>query len=63
MHEKVMFIAKNMILYNLFQVPMFFRLVELCVALYYGTLEVPNADVDSDIGADAVMVQGRQLEF
>ena len=25
------------------QVPMFFRLIELCVAIYYGTLELPGA--------------------
>ena len=37
---------------------MFFRLLELCVALYYGTLEVPNPDADSDAVTDAVMVQG-----
>ena len=25
------------------QLPMFFRLIELCMALYYGTLELPEA--------------------
>ena len=40
---------------------MFFRLIELCVALYYGTLDIPTADADPDIATDAVMVQGMLL--
>ena len=47
-------------IYSLYQVPMFFRLVELCVAMYYGSIGLDDLDVDGsdDVGADAVMVQG-----
>lgn len=49
------------------QLPLFFRLIELCLALYYGTLEFPSSEkeqesgVKSDDGSEEGKVEGRNL--
>ena len=48
------------------QVPMFFRLVELCLALYYGTLELPSPQVaDTEAPGECAidMLPGKMLQL
>jgi len=43
------------------QLPMFCRLMELCIALYYGTLELPTSTVAA-VPADTEEVIDRNVE-